>query len=59
MAPRKPSASWNAFILFYVAMLIMITILDEEQSHGVPILADVKVGSNWEELKPVTLTELR
>ena len=28
MAPRKPSASWNAFILFYVAMLIIITALD-------------------------------
>ena len=28
MAPRKPSASWNAFILFYVAMLIIITVLD-------------------------------
>lgn len=28
MAPRKPSASWNAFIMFYVAMLIIITALD-------------------------------
>jgi len=28
VAPRKPSASWNAFILFYVAMLIIITALD-------------------------------
>lgn len=28
MAPRKPSASWSAFILFFVAMLIVITVLD-------------------------------
>ncbi len=28
MAPRKASASWNAFILFYVAMVIIITALD-------------------------------
>lgn len=28
MASRRPSASWSAFILFYVAMLIIITILD-------------------------------
>ncbi len=28
MAPREPSASWNAFILFYVAMLIIITAVD-------------------------------
>ena len=28
MAPRKPSASWNAFIMFYVAMFIIITALD-------------------------------
>jgi hypothetical protein len=28
VAPRKTSASWNAFILFYVAMLIIITALD-------------------------------
>lgn len=28
MVPRKPSASWNAFIMFFVAMLIIITALD-------------------------------
>lgn len=28
MAPRKPSASWNAFIMFYVAMFSIITALD-------------------------------
>lgn len=28
MASRKPSASWSAFILFYVAMLIVITAVD-------------------------------
>jgi hypothetical protein len=28
VASRKPSASWSAFILFYVAMLVVITILD-------------------------------
>ncbi len=28
MALRKPSASWNAFIMFYAAMFIIITGLD-------------------------------
>jgi hypothetical protein len=28
LTPRKQSASWNAFILFYVAILIIITVLD-------------------------------
>ncbi|GAB4547648.1 MAG: hypothetical protein Kow0063_42400 [Anaerolineae bacterium] len=28
MSLRKPSASWGAFILFYIAMLIVITLLD-------------------------------
>lgn len=28
MPSRKPSASWSAFILFYIAMLIVITLLD-------------------------------
>lgn len=28
MAPRKPSGSWSAFVLFYVAMLAVIAVLD-------------------------------
>lgn len=28
MAPREPAVSWSAFILFYLAMLIVIIILD-------------------------------
>lgn len=28
MAPRRPSASWSAFALFYIAMLIVIGVLD-------------------------------
>lgn len=28
MVQRKPSASWISFILFYVAMLVIITVLD-------------------------------
>lgn len=28
MAPREPTVSWSAFILFYLAMLIVIVILD-------------------------------
>ena len=28
MTPHKPSASWSAFALFYVAMLIIIAIVD-------------------------------
>jgi hypothetical protein len=28
LASRKPSASWSAFILFYIAMLIVITAVD-------------------------------
>ena len=28
MVPRRPSASWNAFILFYVSLLLVIFILD-------------------------------
>jgi hypothetical protein len=28
VGPRKPSASWSAFILFFVAMLIVIAVLD-------------------------------
>ncbi len=28
MTSHKPSASWSAFIMFYVAMVIIITVLD-------------------------------
>lgn len=28
MTPRRPSASWSAFALFYIAMLIVIGVLD-------------------------------
>ncbi len=28
MAPRRPSASWSAFLLFYFVMLIIIAVLD-------------------------------
>lgn len=28
MIPRKPSASWSAFVLFYIAMIIVIAVLD-------------------------------
>jgi len=31
---------------------IMISVLDEEKRRGVPILAEVKVGKNWEDLAP-------
>jgi hypothetical protein len=28
VVPRKPPASWSAFILFYISMLAVITVLD-------------------------------
>jgi hypothetical protein len=28
VAPRRPSASWSAFVLFYIAMLAVIAALD-------------------------------
>lgn len=31
---------------------IMVSVLDEGRRHGVPILAEVKVGENWEDLAP-------
>jgi DNA polymerase-1 len=31
---------------------IMTTVLKPDQCHGVPVLAEVKVGANWDEMKP-------
>lgn len=36
---------------------IMTSVLTEEQRKEVPILADVKTGDNWEDLKPYTSKE--
>lgn len=36
---------------------IMVGVLDEKQTHGVPILADIKIGQNWEDLKPYKLNK--
>lgn len=33
---------------------LMVDVLNEKQTHGVPVLAEVKTGQNWEELKPYT-----
>ncbi|MEY3783689.1 MAG: polymerase polymerase protein [Candidatus Parcubacteria bacterium] len=38
---------------------IMTTVLDEKQSNGVPIRAEIKLGHNWEGLKPITLAEVK
>jgi DNA polymerase-1 len=35
---------------------IMSGILDDKKNKGVPIVADVKAGPNWEDLKPLKLT---
>ena len=37
---------------------LMTSVLDEEQSKGVPILVEVKIGQNWEDLKEVKLEDL-
>jgi DNA polymerase-1 len=36
---------------------IMTSVLNEEQRKGVPILADVKVGQNWEGLEQYTYSK--
>lgn len=33
---------------------IMTSVLDDKQTKGVPVLAEVKTGPNWEELQPLT-----
>ena len=38
---------------------IMTEVLDDKKTKGVPILAEVKVGQNWEEMKKVKLEELK
>lgn len=37
---------------------IMTSVLDEEKAKGVQIMADIKIGQNWEDLKTVTLKDL-
>lgn len=34
---------------------MMTSVMDEKQRNGVPILADVKVGDNWEEMSSYTI----
>lgn len=38
---------------------LMTSVLSEAETKGVPILADVKIGSNWEDLKSVELKDLK
>lgn len=38
---------------------IMTSVLTIEQTKGVPIQAEIKIGNNWEEMKNVTLAEIK
>lgn len=38
---------------------IMTDVLSEEQTKGVPILAEIKIGPNWEEMQRVSVESLR
>ena len=37
---------------------IMTDVLSEERAKGVPILAEIKIGQNWEDMERVTITDL-
>jgi DNA polymerase I len=37
---------------------IMTSIVDDKKCNGVPILAEVKVGKNWADLRPITKEQL-
>jgi len=37
---------------------IMTDVLTKEQAKGVPILAEIKIGQNWEEMKSVSVDDL-
>ncbi len=38
---------------------IMTSVLTTEQTKGVPIEAEIKIGNNWEEMQNVTLAEIK
>jgi DNA polymerase-1 len=38
---------------------IMTDVLTKEQSNGVPILAEIKIGQNWEEMEKVSVDNLK
>jgi DNA polymerase-1 len=38
---------------------IMTSVLDKEETKGVPILAEIKTGSNWEDLTPKKLSDFK
>ncbi|MCA9357020.1 hypothetical protein KC872_02305, partial [Candidatus Kaiserbacteria bacterium] len=38
---------------------IMTSVLDEKKSKGVPILAEIKIGPNWEEMQKVAVSDLK
>jgi DNA polymerase-1 len=40
-------------------MEIMTSVLDDNQSKGVPILVEAKIGQNWEDLQEVKLEDLK
>jgi hypothetical protein len=44
VAPRRPSASWSAFVLFYIAMLAVIGALDWANSLLVWPYLSIQVG---------------
>jgi len=37
---------------------IMTTVLTTEQTNGVPILAEIKMGQNWEDMEKVSIADL-
>lgn len=38
---------------------MMTSVLDEKKAKGVPIHAEIKIGQNWEDLKPVKIKDLK